>query len=85
MKKDVLKGTSCHDMELDEISLVTRGANQTADVLISKGSKKMKSACNADHTKLGDGQKCRFCDVEGKHAHAKVKKVHTVESVRSGR
>jgi len=64
-----IEGFDLSDMEYDEISLVTRGGNQEADVLIFKSAG--GKDCEEGHSQLGDGEKCEFCDYTGKK---KVKK-----------
>lgn len=68
-----IEGFDLSDMEYDEISLVTRGGNQEADVLIFKSAG--GKDCEEGHSQLGDGEKCEFCDYTGKGGDKKVKKV----------
>lgn len=67
-----IEGFDLSDMEYDEISLVTRGGNQEADVLIFKSAG--GKDCEEGHSQLGDGEKCEFCDYTGKGGDKKVKK-----------
>jgi hypothetical protein len=47
------------DMELDEISLVTRGANQHAKVVLYKGDK--QGGCSTNHMRMKSGNECKEC------------------------
>lgn len=51
--------TELTDMELDEISLVTRGANQHAKVVLFKADK--QAECSTNHKRMKPGNECKEC------------------------
>ena len=54
--------TELTDMELDEISLVSRGANQHAKVVLYKGTGGDRQAdCSVNHNRMNPGNTCKEC------------------------
>lgn len=84
MTDDVKKtGNRLSDMEYDEVSLVPRGANQGAKVVLFKSDalEEIEKQCQSDHRSLKKRERCPECAMVSTGKQGKMRKASPIDKV----
>jgi hypothetical protein len=76
-----IEGNRLSDMDFDEVSLVTRGANQDAKVVLFKGDDDIEKQCMDDHRKLKKRERCSTCGMVSTGKMGKMRKASVIDKI----
>lgn len=77
------EGNRLSDMEYDEVSLVPRGANQGAKVVLFKSDalEEIEKQCQSDHRSLKKRERCPECAMVSTGKQGKMRKASPIDKV----